>query len=37
MNLEQFLNKIITWATTEGIKLIIGLLLLWLGWKLAKK
>ena len=37
MNLEQFLNKIITWATTEGIKLIIGLLLLWIGWKLAKK
>ena len=37
MNLEQFLNKIINWATTEGIKLIIGLLLLWLGWKLAKK
>ena len=37
MNLEQFLNKIINWATTEGIKLIIGLLLLWIGWKLAKK
>ena len=37
MNLEQFLNKIINWATTEGIKLIIGLLLLWIGWKLARK
>ena len=37
MNLEQFLNKIINWATTEGIKLIIGLLLLWIGWKLVKK
>ncbi len=37
MNLEQFLNKIINWATTEGIKLIIGLLLLCIGWKLAKK
>ena len=37
MNLEQFLNKIINWATTEGIKLIIGLLLLWIGWELAKK
>ncbi|WP_133014492.1 mechanosensitive ion channel family protein [Clostridium cuniculi] len=37
MNLEQFLNKIINWATTEGIKLIIGLILLWIGWKLAKK
>lgn len=37
MNLEQFLNKIINWATTEGIKLIIGLILLWIGWKLARK
>ena len=37
MNLEQFLNKIINWVTTEGIKLIVGLLLLWIGWKLVKK
>lgn len=37
MNLEEFLNRIINWATTEGIKLIIGLLLLWIGWKLSKK
>ena len=37
MNLEQFLNKLINWATTEGIKLVIWLFLLWIGWKLAKK
>ena len=37
MNLEKFLEKIVTWASTEGIKLIIGLFLLWIGWKLAKK
>lgn len=37
MNLEKFLNRIINWATTEGIKLIIGLFLLWIGWKIAKK
>jgi len=37
MNLETYLNKIINWATTEGIRLIIGLLLLWIGWKLVKK
>lgn len=37
MNLEQFFNKIINWVTTEGIKLVIWLFLLWIGWKLAKK
>ena len=37
MNLEQILNKIINWVTTEGIKLVIWLFLLWIGWKLAKK
>ena len=37
MNLEQFLNKIINWVTTEGIKLVIWLFLLWIGWKLAKR
>ena len=37
MNLEQILNKIINWVTTEGIKLVIWLFLLWIGWKLARK
>lgn len=37
MTLEKFLDKIITWASTEGIKLIIWLFLLWIGWKLTKK
>lgn len=37
MNLEQFVNRLIEWLTTEGIKLVIGLFLLWAGWKIAKK
>ena len=37
INLEKYLNKIINWATTEGVRLIIGLILLWIGWKLVKK
>lgn len=37
MSLEKFLGKIVNWATTNGIKLIIGIFLLWIGWKLAKK
>lgn len=37
MSLEKFLEKIVNWATTDGIKLIIGIFLLWIGWKLAKK
>lgn len=37
MSLEKFLVKIVNWATTDGIKLIIGIFLLWIGWKLAKK
>ena len=37
MNLEQILNKIINWVTTEGIKLVIWLFLFWIGWKLARK
>ena len=37
MNLEQFINRLIEWLTTEGIKLVIGLFLLWAGWKIAKK
>lgn len=37
MSLEKFLGKIVNGATTDGIKLIIGIFLLWIGWKLAKK
>ena len=37
MSLEKFLGKIVNWAATDGIKLIIGIFLLWIGWKLAKK
>ena len=37
MSLEKFLGKIVNWSTTDGIKLIIGIFLLWIGWKLAKK
>ncbi|MCI9071151.1 mechanosensitive ion channel domain-containing protein [Clostridium sp.] len=37
MNLEKFINRLIEWLTTEGIKLVIGLFLLWAGWKIAKK
>lgn len=37
MSLEKFLGKIVNWVTTDGIKLIIGIFLLWIGWKLAKK
>lgn len=37
MSLEKFLGKIVNQATTDGIKLIIGIFLLWIGWKLAKK
>ena len=37
MSLEKFLEKMVNWAVTDGIKLIIGLIILWIGWKLAKK
>lgn len=37
MTLEKFLEKIINWASTEGIKLIVWLFLLWIGWKLVRK
>ena len=37
MSLEQFLNKLINWITTEGIKLVIWLFLLFVGWKVVKK
>lgn len=37
MDISTFLDLLITWATTTGIKLAMGLLLLIVGWKLIKK
>lgn len=34
---DKFLQGLLDWAKTSGIKLIIGLLVLWIGWKLVKK
>lgn len=35
--LENLLEKLITWIATNGIKLIVGLIALWIGWKLISK
>ncbi|MEG1255337.1 mechanosensitive ion channel domain-containing protein [Clostridium sp.] len=35
--LENLLEKLVTWAATNGIKLIVGLIALWIGWKLISK
>lgn len=37
MNLETVVNNFITWITTSGVRLVIGLILLWIGLKLIKK
>ncbi|WP_024616008.1 mechanosensitive ion channel domain-containing protein [Clostridium sp. Ade.TY] len=37
MNLELIFNTIINWISKNGIKLIIGLIGLWIGWKLINK
>lgn len=37
MSIERFLEKLVYWASTEGLKLIIWLFLLWIGWKVSKK
>ncbi|WP_373599270.1 mechanosensitive ion channel family protein [Paraclostridium bifermentans] len=37
MNLETVVNNFITWITTSGVRLVIGLILLWIGLKLVKK
>lgn len=34
MNLEILIERLLEWATTSGIKLVIGLIVLWIGWKL---
>lgn len=35
--LEKILNVILTWVLTDGVKLVIGLIVLSIGWKLIKK
>ncbi|EKY28916.1 mechanosensitive ion channel family protein [Clostridium celatum] len=37
MSLEKYIENIITWASTKGIKLIIGILMLYIGWKIVNK
>lgn len=37
MTLEKFLNSIFQWISTEGVKLVFGLFLFWIGWKLSKR
>lgn len=34
---DIILNKLFNWSTTEGIKLLVGLVLLYLGWKIVNK
>lgn len=35
--LEKILNDLYIWGKSSGIKLIIGLIILWIGWKIIKK
>lgn len=35
INFTELLNSIITWLTTEGVKLVIGLVILFVGFKVA--
>lgn len=35
INFSELLNSIITWLTTEGVKLVIGLLILFVGFKVS--
>lgn len=37
MYFEMIIEKLIDWSLTHGIRLIIGLILLFIGWKLIKK
>lgn len=41
MTLESFMNKyldlLITWVSTKGVKLVIGLIFLFLGWKIVNR
>lgn len=35
--LENLVEKLIAWVATNGMKLIVGLIALWIGWKLISK
>ncbi len=35
--LENLLNKLIDWITTKGVKLAIGIVIIYIGWKMIKK
>ncbi|MDO5038241.1 mechanosensitive ion channel family protein [Clostridium sp.] len=37
MNLELIFDSVLNWISRNGIKLIIGLIGLWIGWKLVNK
>ena len=37
MSLDQILEKLINWATTSGIKLLVGIIVLVIGWKIINK
>lgn len=37
IDVSLLINKLIAWVTTNGIKLIIGVIILWIGWKVINK
>lgn len=37
VRIEDYIENIIRWVTTKGIKLIIGIVILYIGWKLVNK
>ena len=37
MNFEDLLNDFLSWSLKNGIKLILGIIILVVGWKLIKK
>ena len=36
-SIEKVANKLLDWAMTNGIKILIGLIILGVGWKIIKK
>ena len=36
-SIEKLINNLIDWATNNGIKILIGLIILAVGWKIIKK
>lgn len=37
MDFSYIYDTVITWATTSGLKLLLGLIGLWVGWKVVNK